>query len=528
MFVPIPDITSVIGLTYEISKVDWTVRSITKKEVRKILKPEKKGRVNIAGKLVMVYTLAKLAKLPPKKHSMNIKTHDIPGIVSDIGFTYVISNEWDVFSVDQKGNATKLIQTKNSQVQLPGKSYAIYDIAKRAGLPPKEWPEDECEWDEVPVDTANGMRYRISECGKYFQSMNQHGKVVDMTLTMNGDGYMQTSLGSKVTGVHVIMGMTRFVPKPSNMPPNWTVHHKKSEETTNNHYTNLEWASPETQAKERRPIEQPRIYAYTVIGTALSGVVMVDGHIVLEDECVYFDTSQLAEDAIAGGVRTHISNCIRGIEDDHAGFSWKTPPSEPELPYELFESVGTNKCYERSLSNHGRIKFAYLHGYSKIVTAAEMMTERSHRDKDKYPVVNIDGKLLRFHRKVVDLFFCELPETIEIDGREHRLIVDHDDDIKVNARLGNLQLLTQQENVQKRHLKSYTTSVASALNGKFERSYKTRAAAIEFVKERGYPEALLEELNAKVEFMAVHNIPAELYGRKWIRAHFETMSSNSP
>jgi hypothetical protein len=74
MFVLIPDKVSAIGLEYEISKVDWTVRSISRKGVRKIINPNKKGEVTIAGKPIKVYDLAKLANIQTRCSRASWKT----------------------------------------------------------------------------------------------------------------------------------------------------------------------------------------------------------------------------------------------------------------------------------------------------------------------------------------------------------------------------------------------------------------------------------------------------------------------
>jgi hypothetical protein len=450
MFVPIPDKTSVTGRTYEISKVDWSVRSISKKGVKKILKPNKKGQLTIAGERIAVYTIAKLVELIPK-----------------------------------------------------------------------DWPEDldGRDWDELPdADTATEMRYRMFRDGAG-QSMNQQGKIVDMTATRNPDGYYTMRIYG-TTGVHQLMGMTRFVLKPPEWQPDWSVDHIV-QDPGNNHASNLVWKSPSDQRKNQRPAEQPRVDSYAVIGTALINLVLAGDYIVKTCDTVWFDNASFAAAAIAGSDPKRISACIRGVEDDHAGFSWKTPPSDIEYPNELFEGVGTNRVSERSLSNHGRVKFAFHNGYSKILTAAEMMSERQRREKDVYPDINIDGKIVSIHVKIVESFVGTFPKKIVVDGREQKLAVDHVDDVKGNARLGNLQLLTHQENVQKRHLKSYTTSVASFVDGELEKAHVTRAAAIESVKSE-YPDASIEELDAAVLLTAHMNIPARLYGRTWIRARFET------
>jgi hypothetical protein len=446
----------------------------------------------------------------------------IPGIEGSFGRTYKISKDWIVFSIDKKGNMREIKEDKKGRVNISGKRYVIYELAKLVSLPPKEWPEDKREWEEIKVDTALGFRYRAFEGGDV-QSMNQHGKVLDKTLTKNSLGYMIVKINTKSIKVHQLMGETRFVPKPPNMPFDWTVHHK-DKNRSNNHYTNLEWAPPDKQAKDKRPMEQPKITSYTIIATAQQDIVLANGTKIVKGDTKLFDTTDIAVTATVGSDRGAISRCINGTLNTHAGFSWKTQLSDPEFQDEVFMSVGSGIQYERFLSAHGRIKYAFHHGYSKILEAEEMMSDRQRRETDVYPSIRINGKSVCFHRQVVELFLGTFPTTIEIDGKKHRMIVDHIDDVKDNARLGNLQFLTQQENSQKRYLKSYMTSVASFVDGKYEKSHDTRAAAIEFIKTE-YPNATLEELNAAIELMMSANVPAKLYGRSWIRAHFESKNA---
>ncbi|AGE56478.1 hypothetical protein PBCVNEJV1_932L [Paramecium bursaria Chlorella virus NE-JV-1] len=450
--------------------------------------------------------------------------HKVPGIVSARGLTYEIADDWTIVSITKNGDR-RILKPRSGHVYLARNSYAVYEVAKLAGLDQKEWSETEKEWDELDAESeGHGIRYRAFEDGTA-QRMDQHGKETFQAWTWDSEGYFKVSIAGEQIGVHQMLGLTRFVPKPENMPADWTVHHI-DKNPKNNHYSNLEWSSKAKQSKEQRPMEQPKITSYPVIGTALRDLFLINGEIVMEGETERFDNASIAAAAIDGGDNVRISECIRGILKDHAGFSWKTPSSDPGFDHELFKSVGSGKQSERFVSTHGRLKRQFKHGYSKILFAEDILTDRAKRERDSYPIIWNDGKLVRFHRVVVEKFFGEIPKTIPIDGRTHDLIVDHVDDVKTNARLGNLQLLTAQENTQKRHLESYETSVASFYDGKHE-YHKTREAAIEYVKAREYPDATLEELNANILLTAHMNVPARLYGRTWIRAHFESVIRRS-
>jgi hypothetical protein len=141
--------------------------------------------------------------------------------------------------------------------------------------------------------------------------------------------------------------------------------------------------------------------------------------------------------------------------------------------------------------------------------ADELISNRAKLEKNVYPRISIDGSLMRVHRLVVETFCGKIP-----DG----YIIDHIDDDKHNAALGNLQIFTRSENRMKYELKSYNTSVSSFVDKIYEQIHDTKISAIEYIIENGYPEANLEELEQALKMMELYNIPAALYGRIWIRA----------
>ncbi|AGE58251.1 hypothetical protein PBCVNY2B_188R [Paramecium bursaria Chlorella virus NY2B] len=460
-----------------------------------------------------------LSKMP---HDILTMFVPVPKIKSKTEVTYEISKEhWTIVSTSSKGDQRILKPSKDGRVNLAGERYKIYDVAKLAGLEPKSWPEDVRDWEELKnISDVYLFRYRTFRNAQV-QKMDQYGNVSYQDHTKTGNGYYTVSIAGESVLVHQMMGETRFVPKPKNMSSTWTVHHKDND-PSNNHCDNLIWASPDTQREERRPMEQHKITSCPVIGTALRDVTLKDDTMIRQGEDTQvFENMAKAADAIVDGDQRNISYCINIDRKSHVGFRWKTLPSDIEFENEIFKFIGkTGKQYERFVSTFGRMKYAFYNGYSKILYAKDILTERQRRETDSYPNIKIKEKQIYFHRKVVELFFGPISKMVMIDGKKHNLVVDHIDDDKTNARLGNLQLLTQQENNKKRHLKTYTTSVASIYENKYE-YHKNRIEAIKYVRERGYPEATLEELNACLHLTAHMNIPAKLYDRTWIRAHFE-------
>ncbi|AGE53774.1 hypothetical protein PBCVIL3A_112R [Paramecium bursaria Chlorella virus IL3A] len=449
--------------------------------------------------------------------------HKIPNIVSKSGFTYEIDDDWTIVSISKNGNRT-ILKPNNDQVNISGVQYRVYNLAKLAGLSPKSWPVDEFarEWEELEMTSdVHGFRYRIFEDGQV-QRMSQNGNVTSQTLSKTADGYYKVKISGKDKAIHRLFGVTKFVPKPPNAQASWTMHHKDND-PTNNHKLNLEWASLNTQNKERRHLESHSIRSCPVIGIALYDLTLKDGTNVLQGEEKKYDNAMKAANDIVGGNNTNISSCINGNLVSHAGFVWKVPPSIPELKNEDFKSIGAGLQYERFVSAHGRIKYTFHNGYSNIVDAKDMLTRRARRERDSYPTITISGTPKKVHLLVIEKFFGHLPKTININGKSHRLVIDHVDNVKTNARLGNLQILTQQENSKKRHIRCYTTSVASSFKGQYE-YHRTRNDAIEYVRERGYPEATLDVLNDAIMLMEHENIPAKIYGRMWIRSHFENFS----
>lgn len=433
----------------------------------------------------------------------------IPDIVSKSGTIYEISRDLVVRSVSTSGVITTMKANKN-RIEILYKRYKTYTLAISAGWPPPEWPDDNREWFELPfVSNTLLYRYRMFEDSEV-QSLDPYGNLRTQKITDGDEGYLTVCVSRKQIKVHQLMGMNEtWFPKPSEWNDTWTIHHKNND-SKYNHRDNLVWASRETQAKERRPREQSYINSCPVIGTAVRDIT-IDG-VELKEGCDtrVFDSITLAAAAV-GGDQSNISAFVRGSypSESYKGFVWRVPDSDPHIPGEVFASITHGLQRELFVSNYGRVKFAFHNGYSKIIMADEMISERAKRETTAYPRIRIVGSSHRIHRLIVETFCGKIPTGY---------VIDHIDDDKHNAALGNLQIFSHSENRIKREMKSHVSSVSSFLDKTHEKFHDTETSAIQYIIENGYPNANLEELQHALKMVRVYNIPIVLYGRTWIRS----------
>jgi hypothetical protein len=218
------------------------------------------------------------------------------------------------------------------------------------------------------------------------------------------------------------------------------------------------------------------------------------------------------------GKRVSISGKPRNVCDLVEDAGWLlTVVEQPllkndDIQEEIFENIRQGYQYNLYASNRGRLKYEFRDAGVIIKTAEVIFTEHTKRRSDTYPHVMTNGKHVNVHDIIVELFIGKVPLHV---------VVDHRDDVKVNARLGNLQLLTPMEIRYKRHLKNHPMSVASFVEKKYEKTHNSKKFAIEHVINNGYSNASLEELETSLQRMADEDTPCVLYGRTWIPAHFE-------
>ena len=269
-------------------------------------------------------------------------------------------------------------------------------------------------------------RYQVSRCGKFRSVSKKTGKT-RLLSSFKHNGYMVVGLGGIPYLVHVLIA-TVFVPKPENYDSTFTVDHIDNNKL-NNHVSNLRWASKPEQIKNRRENSRTKIDSMPVIATKKS-----------DDSVLFFDSVYDVERI--GANPGHVSSCINGKRKSHKGYTWSTPPSDPELPGEKFEVKGTNRMYTMSVSQYGRIKYAFKCEYAKIVSSFDKITEREHEECDSYPTITINEETRQLHNVVWETFIGRIPPG---------MVVHHKDHDKRNADLSNLELVTQPENMYEAH-----------------------------------------------------------------------------
>ena len=210
------------------------------------------------------------------------------------------------------------------------------------------------------------------------------------------------------------------------------------------------------------------------------------------------------------GKRINIAGQPRNVCDLVAAAGWLIAQGNDANSGEIFENIRPGYQHNLYVSNRGRIKYEFRDAGAIIKTAETIFAEHTKRRSDSYPHVMINGNHVNVHDVIVDLFIGKVPEGV---------VVDHEDGVKVNARLGNLRLLVQNETNAKYNIKKTPTSVASFVDKKYEKVHDSKKSAIEHVTNNGYSNATIEELETSLQRMADYDTPAVLYGRTWIPAH---------
>lgn len=277
------------------------------------------------------------------------------------------------------------------------------------------------------IETKN-KTYQISRCGSVVRSVDiKTGNIRKLSVFIN-NGYKKVKIGNKPKNVHQLVAMT-FVPKPEDYDETFTVDHKISEDKLNNHVDNLRWASKSDQRNNQRVKSRTLIHSMPV-------VAMKDGEVVHS-----FESMHDAENKI-GANNSHISKCINGKSKYHMGFTWVSPPSDPDIPGEIWKEIGSMPNFKTLLSNFGRVGYAFECGYVKKISSFEKITEISSKELDTYPMITVKGKRWLLHALVWTTFVGPIPNG---------MIINHIDHDKQHTALSNLEIITRSENISKAH-----------------------------------------------------------------------------
>ena len=163
----------------------------------------------------------------------------------------------------------------------------------------------------------------------------------------------------------------------------------------------------------------------------------------------------------------------------------------PESTEELFESIRKGHQFEVFVGNRGTLKHVFRNGRTILKNAEELHNEQNHLE---HPQIVIYGRLVNFHKAIIEAFIGELPPEIE---------VDHVNKNKYDNRIGNLTLVSD------------VNGIASFVDKKYEKTFANVKMAIKHVKKNGYPDATTLECQNALHQTKKYNVPVVIYSRTW-------------
>jgi len=174
---------------------------------------------------------------------------------------------------------------------------------------------------------------------------------------------------------------------------------------------------------------------------------------------------------------------------------------EPESTEELFESIRKGHQFEIFVGNRGTLKHVFRNGRTILKNAEELHGEQNHLE---HPQVVIYGRLVNFHKAIVEAFIGELPPEIE---------VDHISENKYENHLGNLTLVAD------------VNGIASFVDKKYEKTFSNVKMAIKHAIKHGYPDATTLELEKALNRTKKYDVPIVIYGRTWFPVNLRVYSA---
>jgi hypothetical protein len=232
-------------------------------------------------------------------------------------------------------------------------------------------------------------------------------------------GYMRVTIGY----VHRLIAIA-YVLKPSAYDETYSVDHIDNN-TMNNHPNNLVWKDKKGQALNKRTNSRPLIYSLPVVAICVTTGNIIKFKSLLDVESI-------------GANYKLVSLCLTGERKTHAGYLWSPPLSSPDLTDEKWKLVANGQRCDMYLSNLGRTGYKFTCGYMKKISPTDKITERRLEETKTYPSICIKGKQTQLHILVWETFKGNIPTGMVIHHKNHD---------KTDARLENLELVTQSENI---------------------------------------------------------------------------------